>query len=97
MEIKYQNRGDWKGRGRPPRQPSERVLQFLRYTATSGTMATVTLDEATYEADLRELLADLRAGERVLNGQVRYQVAGKDVNFYWTPPRRETASGPASN
>jgi hypothetical protein len=85
MEIAFQNRSEWRGRGRPPREPSPRVVELLRRTAATNSMATVTLDLATFAADLKELKADLRAASRLLGGAVHYQAVANTVNFFWEP------------
>jgi hypothetical protein len=93
MEIHFGNRVEnWRGRGRPPREPSQRVLELLRHTAATGTVAIVELTGADAE-DLGEVKADLRAAQRLLGGQVHYQVSKGNLQFFWEPVRRVNGNG----
>lgn len=85
MEIRFESRADvWRGRGRPPREPSARVIELLHQTAMTGTCATVTLADVTAE-EVRDVKADLRAAQRRLGGRVHCQIVNNVLKFFWEP------------
>jgi hypothetical protein len=83
--MSFQPREAWRGRGRPPTEPSDKVMKLLQQTARTATCVTMQLDDSTTEQDLRELRADLRAAQRQMGGKVHYQKVGKIVRFFWDP------------
>lgn len=83
MEMRFEDRAQaWRGRGRPPRQPSAKIVETLRNTARTGTIAIIPCQDATPE-EIRELKADLRAAERAMGGKVRHQIVNGEFKFYW--------------
>lgn len=87
MEITFGKRTEWRGRGRPPREPSERAVRLLRHTAATGELAIIPLDGTT-PAELTDLKADLKAAKRKLGGEIHFQIVGNVARFFWEPPAR---------
>lgn len=84
MEMQFKPRAEWRGRGRPPREPSPKVLKLCRDTHLAQAMGTLPLANVDQDA-VREILADLRAAQRVLGGRVHYQIVDNELRFFWAP------------
>jgi hypothetical protein len=82
MEVEFTPRGTgWRGRGRPPREVPEELLDILRRTYTSGEQANI--PTAGYSTpDVSEVVGLLTRGAKDLGMRLRLQTDGHAIRFW---------------
>lgn len=73
MGVEFADRSTWRNRGRPPAPADPRVVELVRRTHETGTVARLKLDQGDTADDVRKTLGQLRRAADVLGLRLRIQ------------------------